>query len=565
MAKAHIKAEIEKVIRDAVKDTSGGFFKGIAGPTMIELQLGNFGDLSGWKEGAKNAIGPANRLVGLKTVSAPPSAIAAGAASTRAVRVEAKELHKLIKPKGFWSDVFRRANTRILKERKLGQFAIKGKATSKSQSGIYFSQNLKSSATDRLTLLLIKNERSKGKTMAQGRPRQIVQAYIKVVWGEFNEYMQEEMDLRYGIKSNWRGATEEDRMRTRYSKSKKKRTDPKLDRLMFGEYVDASHDEHSTSAMLGVQENMADNTATISPKIDASVTIHDLYQLLKLIKVDWNQQNIKKKYGKYKMTNVLRVTAARNPPYKLEDGTSIKFATDVDGLVKHLTEEVEKKYLPQMVKKGGAFHHNTKGSKPVGKQIAEDVALDLIAPLTKKGKPDMRFKVNKGKAKKFKNSKRGANIVKPKPAKRGIKSKISASQSVKNTIGQKNTRKEKGTGVQASTGLAAQLARVKQQIQKRLPQQVKQNMGRPALENRTGGFAGSARLVSLTPAANTIVAKYTYTLTGGGNSKNKTGVYSTFENTGRWPAGYNPKPLISKSIRELAEGRISQKLTTRRV
>ena len=92
-------------------------------------------------------------------------------------------------------------------------------------------------------------------------------------------------------------------------------------------------------------------------------------------------------------------------------------------------------------------------------------------------------------------------------------------------------------------------------------------MGRPALINRTGIFSNSARLMSLRPAANTIVAKYTYMLTGGGTSKNRQGVYETFENTGSrsWPAGYNPKPLIAKSIRNLAKGRIEQKLTLRRV
>ena len=36
--------------------------------------------------------------------------------------------------------------------------------------------------------------------------------------------------------------------------------------------------------------------------------------------------------------------------------------------------------------------------------------------------------------------------------------------------------------------------------------------------------------------------------------------YQTFENTGRWPAGYNPKPLIRDSIRELAERHTKTKI-----
>ena len=42
--------------------------------------------------------------------------------------------------------------------------------------------------------------------------------------------------------------------------------------------------------------------------------------------------------------------------------------------------------------------------------------------------------------------------------------------------------------------------------------------------------------------------------------------YETFENTGdkRWPGGYNPKPLIAKSIRNLAMQYTSQKLVSLR-
>ena len=82
-------------------------------------------------------------------------------------------------------------------------------------------------------------------------------------------------------------------------------------------------------------------------------------------------------------------------------------------------------------------------------------------------------------------------------------------------------------------------------------------MGRPALQNRTGRFSQSVELKSLHQAAQTVVAKYTYLLRP----------YETFENTGRkrWPMAYNPKPLIAKSIRNLAQGRIEQKLTVRRV
>ena len=82
-------------------------------------------------------------------------------------------------------------------------------------------------------------------------------------------------------------------------------------------------------------------------------------------------------------------------------------------------------------------------------------------------------------------------------------------------------------------------------------------MGRPALQNQTGRFSNSVQLLSLQQAQNTIMANYTYLLSP----------YATFENTGRkrWPLAYNPKTVIAKSIRNLAQGRIENKLTLRRV
>ena len=100
------------------------------------------------------------------------------------------------------------------------------------------------------------------------------------------------------------------------------------------------------------------------------------------------------------------------------------------------------------------------------------------------------------------------------------------------------------------------LLKVKRAINARLPAEIRRNMGKPALTNRTGRFSNSAEVTSIMPAAQTLMVKYTYRLSP----------YETFENTGtkRWPAGYNPKPLIAKSIRGLAMGLMDEKLTIRR-
>ena len=124
----------------------------------------------------------------------------------------------------------------------------------------------------------------------------------------------------------------------------------------------------------------------------------------------------------------------------------------------------------------------------------------------------------------------------------------------------KSERTEKGRGT-SPEDFAKQMAsslKIKNAINKRLPAEIKRNMGRPALNNRTGRFRASAIVENITPAAQTLMIKYTYRLDP----------YETFENTGKrkWPNGYNPKPLISKSIRGLALSMFKiTNLTTRRV
>lgn len=105
------------------------------------------------------------------------------------------------------------------------------------------------------------------------------------------------------------------------------------------------------------------------------------------------------------------------------------------------------------------------------------------------------------------------------------------------------------------------LAQIKAFVNRGLHNKIKQNMGRPALEYQTGQFARSVQLLSLRETTKTVQGNYTYQLDGG---QGQQGVYSTFENSARWPAGYNPKPLIAKSIRELASKYTDQKFVLRR-
>lgn len=123
--------------------------------------------------------------------------------------------------------------------------------------------------------------------------------------------------------------------------------------------------------------------------------------------------------------------------------------------------------------------------------------------------------------------------------------------------GRSKSKEEKGADLS--------LTKLRSNINRSLGAEVRRNMGKPSLTNRTGEFSNSAQVVNLRDTGRTITAEYTYTLTGGGNSKNSSQVYSTFENSGRWPSGYNPKPLIAKSIRNMALKYTERKFTLRRV
>ena len=125
-----------------------------------------------------------------------------------------------------------------------------------------------------------------------------------------------------------------------------------------------------------------------------------------------------------------------------------------------------------------------------------------------------------------------------------------------NTAPQFDQEKGAGEGKENYAMQMRNLLKVKNAINKRLPAEIRRSMGRPHLVNRSGRFSNSVRVESILPAAQTLMVKYNYRLNP----------YETFENKGsrRWPVGYNPKPLISKSIRQLALGLIDQKLTIRR-
>ena len=184
------------------------------------------------------------------------------------------------------------------------------------------------------------------------------------------------------------------------------------------------------------------------------------------------------------------------------------------------------------------MNYNT--SKPI-KEKAVDAAMVNIVKTFKKKNKDAVVKL---KTKAPKNQTRKAKLVKSKKV-----NSIAGSISIKAAGGsarKKDRKKSKG----------GELDKLRVLINKRLPAEVRRNMGRPALRNQTGRFSNSVTLESLRPTAAGISGVYNY----------RTSPYETFENTGKrvWPAAFNPKPLIAKSVRNLALAYTDQKLVSLR-
>lgn len=187
-------------------------------------------------------------------------------------------------------------------------------------------------------------------------------------------------------------------------------------------------------------------------------------------------------------------------------------------------------------------------SKSVRKVLTENAKNKIVAGVKKEllKKPSKTKKV-KVKTNSKAAKKKSRNVVVKKSKK--IKSTtIRAALMVKGK-GTKRAEQQKQEKAQG-------LNKLRTIIQKRLPAEVRRNMGRPQLINRTGTFSNSAQLINLRRTQMGISGEYTY----------KLNPYATFESLGdkKWPAGYNPKPLIAKSIRELAMQYTEEKIVSLR-
>lgn len=294
--------------------------------------------------------------------------------------------------------------------------------------------------------------------------------------------------------------------------------------------------------------NQSDSEDSFFGQFVSSTETEDVRKrIMSAISIDWEQEEVPNfEDGKLQMKRVIDVELVefvRNTGNK-DDLQYLK--TEIKNIIK------DRLALIKPMNGADAFlFESSKNFKDKQADLGTHVLTEKIIKTLKKSKSLKRKKVKK--VPKPKKVKTGGNARKPK--------KYVAHKQGGLNINKVATPRPLAAGKRRAVD---EVLRLTNQINKRLGAEVRRNMGRPALINRTGDFSNSARLLELHPSAKGLSGSFTYTLTGGGRSKNREGVYRTFENSGRWPAGYNPKPLIAKSIRKLAGKYTEQKITSLR-
>lgn len=209
-----------------------------------------------------------------------------------------------------------------------------------------------------------------------------------------------------------------------------------------------------------------------------------------------------------------------------------------------IATEMQKAYDENYAQLTSSFTKNftkLKGSNPF-----EDEVVKQLTTLAAGKKPKPYRSATKKRYKPRKNNssvKGSAKLKKLKARKKKIKIKSLAPM------------KKRKKGEKMSEATTVTLLKLKSLLNKRLPAAVRNNMGGKFLTNRSGQFANSVRIEQLRQAPKGLSADYTYTKTGGGTGgKPRVGVYQVFEHPGsiHGNPNHDPRPLIVKSIRELA-------------
>ena len=221
----------------------------------------------------------------------------------------------------------------------------------------------------------------------------------------------------------------------------------------------------------------------------------------------------------------------RNPDVQEKDNLNQEFRTAVLKAIEHVTKQ-----------KGSMSLAEFEASDSMNTMIEKKVIEALVGPLRKNKGIRVQTRLKNMKLKNSRTEHRG------KKRKQRVKvSSLPYIKPKKATVMQatRGMRKSKSSPAHAPLFLLGVL-------QEQLPTMVQNNMGEPALTNRTGRFASSVRAtdMAMTPQGFPSIG-YTY----------RRDPYETFEQD----SNYDPRKLIDRSIREIAAEYAMGRFYTRRV
>ena len=208
----------------------------------------------------------------------------------------------------------------------------------------------------------------------------------------------------------------------------------------------------------------------------------------------------------------------------------------------NLRPELEKRLADELNKRRIDLGSG-ESSQPFDERAAKHLINEqLLKPLKKKGVKVTPFKVDKPKKR--------SNTLKKGPVRKTPSAAGIAATGRKKVIQKRKTQKRSDTG-------ASDMLKLVVMFNQKLPDAIVNNMGAPALENRTGRFANSVRVTDITKTPQGFPSVgYTY-------QKNP---YQTFESGYQQGSPeYDPRNLINKSIREVAAEFAIGRFYTRRV
>lgn len=310
-------------------------------------------------------------------------------------------------------------------------------------------------------------------------------------------------------------------------------------------FVHESGSAVGTGLLKDFRDSLDDRNTT--PELELLGLPTAYYDIVEMVKqasqIDWSETQVTMPDGSTKISRVITggIGGLNYPGSAAGDVSRVK--KDLEKALKVLLEKNARRF--GFDAESGLDYETSKSAR---RRITENAIARTLQRAKKSKTGRVKVKV-KGKAKPLKSGTRKASVSRSRKTQPKSAGRVGILLTAQATASRKQSGKK--------NEVAMSMAKLRATINRRLPAQVRRNMGRPALENRTGRFSNSVELQSLRAAKNTLVGEYTYQLDP----------YQTFENTGqrRWPNGYNPKPLIARSIRELAGEYVENKFTLRRV